>query len=265
MDFEMLPRSQASRVFPLDDIEVLRAEQGGDGRTVRAYAAVYDKPVVVNEFGEKFEEAIRARAFARTIEHMGTRFQVLFNHGMTLYGTPAERYAMPIGTPLSVSDEPRGVLTVTRYAKTPLADEVLELIKSDAIRGQSFRGEWVTSRLIRRGGLGGLDRVDRTEVSMREYGPTPFPVYETAKILSVRSSALVEELRALSDEDRAALLAEIAGTSTPPAEGTGSESPPVETTPETPPAENAPAAGPSLESLAIAQAQRLRKQPTEAS
>ncbi len=258
-----LPRAPASRVFPLEEIEVLRAEQGGDGRTVRAYAAVYEQPIVVTEpWGETFEENINRASFAKTIKDMGCRFQVLFNHGRTLQGTPAERFAMPIGVPLSVTDEARGVLTVTRYAKTGLADEVLELIRAGAIRGQSFSGEWVLSKLVRRGGPNGLDRVNRTEVAMREYGPCTFPVYDEAKILSLRSLALAEQLQALPPDERAALLTQIAGTPNPAAPaGTGSEGPPATPTPETPAVEPTPPSGPSLTMFKLAQAQRLRRDP----
>lgn len=261
-DVELLERASFdARVFELEDIEIVRAEEGGDGRTVRAYAAVYERPVVVTEpWGETFEEIIRTGAFRKTIADKGTSFQVLFNHGRTLQGTPAERYAMPLGVPIEVTDDARGVLTVTRYAKTDLADEVLELIRSGAIRGQSFSGEWIQSRLVRAGGPRGLDRVERIEVSMREYGPTPFPVYTAAKVLSVRSQDLAEQLRALADDERAALLAQFADTPSPAAVGTGSEGPSAPTTPEPPAASSgAPDAGPSLDLLILGQAQRRRR------
>ncbi len=192
-----------ARVFPIDDLEVLRAEQGGDGRTVRAYAAIYERPVIVTEFGDTYEEIVRAGAFRRTIAQRRTNFQVLFNHGRTLQGTPAERYAMPLGVPLEVTEDSRGLLTVVRYAATDLADEVLELIKAGALRGMSFSGTWVQNRLVK-GVAGQLDRVERLEVAMREFGPTPFPVYEAAKIVGVRSA-----LSALTAAERATLLAEL--------------------------------------------------------
>ncbi len=246
------------RVFPIDDLEVLRAEQGGDGRTVRAYAAVYERPVVVTEFGDTYEEVIRAGAFRRSIAQRRLNFQVLVNHGRTLQGTPAERFALPIGVPVEVTEDSRGVLTVTRYANTALADEVLELIAAGALRGMSFSGTWVQNRLIAASAPGQLDRVERIEVAMREYGPTPFPVYEAAKIVSVRSA-----LSALTPEERTTLMAELdreraaaTGTSTPTPEQPGTPDPaaaPPSTEVEGSPVSDAP------EVLALRAANRRRR------
>ena len=258
------PTPFEQRIMPLSDIEILRAEQGGDGRTVRAYAAVYERPVVVEEYGEEFEEIIRAGAFRKTIAERRLNFQVLYNHARTLQGTPAERYAMPLGVPLEVAEDARGVLTVTRYAKTDLADEILALINEGAIRGMSFSGVWVQSRLIRATKPGQLDRVERLEVAMREYGPTPFPVYETAKIVSVRASDLAAQITALPAEEGASLLAEISGTSGTAAQSTVPGEPPDQTgTPDPIAPEGASVpAGPPVDLLARSAANRRRRQST---
>jgi phage head maturation protease len=118
------------RAYSLLDIHI---RSGGDGRTVEAYAAVWDSPTQISDAHGDYMEEIDRRAFARTIAHRGDKpWPVLFNHGLTLHGTPSERGTMPIG----VSVEPpradaRGLVTVSRYTPGDLADEALEAIRSE--------------------------------------------------------------------------------------------------------------------------------------
>ena len=177
------------RTYTLDGIAI---RAGGDGRTVEAYAAVFDTPTdIFDRYGE-YSEVISPGAFERTISQRGTRFGVFYNHGLTLHGTPSERGSMPIGTPEEVRADGRGLFTVTRYNATPLADEALEAIKTGAITGQSFAGRFVKSdKATPRGGFrpaedGTLTTVTRTEIALVEYGPTPMPAYEDAAIVVVR-------------------------------------------------------------------------------
>lgn len=177
------------RTYALDDIQI---RAGGDGRTVEAYAAVFDSPTDIADRHGQYQEVIAPGAFDRTLGQRGTRFGVFYNHGLTLHGTPSERGSMPIGTPVEVKADARGLWTVTRYNATPLADEALEAIKTGAITGQSFAGRFVKSdRPTPRGGFraaedGTLDVVTRTEIALVEYGPTPMPAYEDAAIVGVR-------------------------------------------------------------------------------
>lgn len=178
------------RTYALDDITI---RSGGDGRTVEAYAAVFDSPAPISDRYGQYLEAVAPGAFERTLANRGTRFGVFFNHGLTLHGTPSERGSMPIGTPEEVRADARGLWTVTRYNRTPLADEALEAIKTGAITGQSFAGRFVKSdKPTPRGGFraaddGSLTTVTRTEIALTEYGPTPFPAYESAAIVGVRN------------------------------------------------------------------------------
>jgi phage head maturation protease len=177
-----------ARSVPLIDIDI---ESGGDGRTVTAYAATFDDSYeVADEFGHYFEEIDRA-AFNRWLGMHGvTRTVVLFNHGM-MPGTHqlSERFALPLGTPLSVTAEPRGLLTRTRYSKTPLADEVLELIRDGAIIAQSFRGPVYGSDPLGPDPVSGLDRWRHTALGLRDYGPARSAVNLGAEFLAVRSIA----------------------------------------------------------------------------
>lgn len=234
------------RSFPLLDIEV-RSE--GDGRTVDAYAAVFDEPVEIHDGAGHYLERIASSAFDRTLAQRGTKFGVFFNHGTTIYGTPSERYSMPIGTPVEVRADGRGLFTRTRYNATPVADEVLEAIRTGAITGQSFSGRFLRSDKptpkfgFKANADGTLVEVTRTEIALREYGPTPFPAYEAASIVGVRSIDPESVARALRDMDEseraeiAALLSFPDARSTDPAQD-GSTAPGPAATPNEPPADS---------------------------
>lgn len=252
-------RQIIERAVPLVDLEV----GGEDGRTVTAYAATFGEAYGVVDFDGDYDEVINRSAFDRTLSHgIAGRVQPLFNHGRTLAGTPSDRYSMPLGTPVSVTAEAKGLLTVTRYAKTDLAEEVLELIRSGAITAQSFRGPIYRSR---HSVVAGRDRIERVELGLRDYGPAPFAVNTSAQILAVRSALLAERLETLgdlTDEERAELAAALAtpGTPTEPAdESAPPEGSPAPTDTLEEPAGTAPPAGPSIDTLALEAAQRRRR------
>lgn len=219
------------RAWNLDDI---RIRSGGDGRTVEAYAAVFDSPTEIHDHDGHYNEVINRAAFNKTINDNGTRFGVLFNHGMTVWGTPAERYSLPIGTPVEVRADSRGLLTVTRYNKTPQADEVLEAINSGGITAYSFSGSFIRSDPMRtpRGGYrpaaaaGTLRTVTRHEVAMREYGPATFAAYPDAAIVGVRAQQMLGALLSAPPEQAADLLQQYRGLTTPAGEpGTLTDTP----------------------------------------
>jgi HK97 family phage prohead protease len=200
------------RSFPLEDIHITRS---GDGRTVEAYAAVFDVEAEIQDFEGHYNEVIDRTSFNRAISHAKPQGQrsnwnvgVFYNHGMTIHGTPSDRGSMPIGTPVDIRAESRGLLTVTRYNNNPLAEETLEAIRSGSVRAQSFTGRIVRSTpalsraQMRNGGHratsdGTLTTVRRMELGLREYGPTPMPAYQDAAILGVRSISDLRALRAL--------------------------------------------------------------------
>ncbi len=187
------------RWYALEDIRILRSGEGGDGRTVEAYAAVFNSPVRIVDPQGEYEEDIVQTAFNRALDHArrgrdGWNVRVLYNHGYTVQGTPSERFSIPIGTPVDIRPESRGLLTLTRYSDTPLAEEILEAIRSGSVTSQSFSGRIVRSDPELKPGQrhrpagGRLTRVRRLELGLREYGPTPFPAYQDAEVLGVRMS-----------------------------------------------------------------------------
>lgn len=187
------------RWYALEDIRILRSADGGDGRTVEAYAAVFDTPARIADHEGEYLEEIDRTAFNRAIDHArrgrdGWNVRVLYNHGYTVQGTPSERFSIPIGVPVDIRPEQRGLLTLTRYNETPLGDEILEAVRSGSVTSQSFSGRIVRSDPALKPGQkyrpagGRLPLVRRLELGLREYGPTPFPAYADADILGVRMS-----------------------------------------------------------------------------
>lgn len=244
------------RSFALDDIAI---RAGGSGRTVVAYAAVFDSPYEVRDFEGHYFEQIHRSAFNRAITN-DVPAVCLFNHGFTPQTMqPSDRYGMPLGTPLEVRADTRGLLTVTEYAKTDLADEVLELIRAGSITSQSFRGPIYQSRPA--GNRDGLRIVERVQLGVRDYGPTAFPVAREAVIVGVRSqAALLEQLDDLTDEERAELLAKLTGAPLEPVvvdDASGEPTDPPDPLQE--PTVEVPPTGPSLELLEAEQAQRRRR------
>src|SRR4051794_1800181 len=187
-----------SRGVPLADLEV-------KGRTVTAYAAVFDQPAEISDSHGHYNETIDRTAFNRTIKGAGQKAGVFYNHGMTIHGTPSEAGSIPIGVPTSITADRKGLLTVSRYNGTPMADAVLEAMRDGAIPGYSFTGRIIRSvpeRMPKVARGGDLPTINRTELGLKEYGPTPFPAYSGAEIVSMRSAMLGE--RAIMSEDELA-------------------------------------------------------------
>lgn len=179
------------RTFDLDTIEI---ERGGDGRTVTAYAAVFDQDAEIRDQHGHYMERISRTAFARTLKNGPVgRIGVFYNHGYDLTGKPNMVGSVPIGTPLDVRPDQRGLLTVTRYNKSPLAEQVLEAIRDGQIRGQSFRGR-IYKSADGAPHASGRKTVVRSELGLTEYGPTHSPAYEGAGILAIRSADELTEL-----------------------------------------------------------------------
>lgn len=208
--------STYTRSFALEDISV---RSGGDGRTVEAYAAVFNTPSSVRDPDGEYEEIIDPAAFNRAIDHArrakgGWNVPVMFNHGMTLFGTPSPQDSVPIGTAEEIRADSRGLFTRTRYHRSQRADDVLEAIREGSITAYSFSGEFYRSDpLVPRGGFrpgrgGKLSTVRRTESSLREYGPTPFPVYSGAEVVGMRAEQAALMLGSLHPDeyDRLALM-----------------------------------------------------------
>lgn len=246
-----------ARSVPIIDMEI---ERGGDGRTVTAYCAMFDAPYEVRDEHGHYEESINRAAFNRMLGRGIGHVQPLFNHGRNLGGEPSDTFSMPLGVPVGITAEPRGLLTVTRYSKTSLGDMVLELIRDGALRAQSFRGPLYESRKSGISRSTGLPIIERMALGIKDYGPAPFAVNTGAEILAVRSIA---EAVGITDEQFAEvqrLLNEVSPQSAPgeaPVDGLETNEPEGEQPGEMPPV------NPEFdETLALEQAQRRRRTNT---
>jgi HK97 family phage prohead protease len=204
------------RPFALQDISI---RAGGDGRTVDAYATVFDIPTPIHDQDGDYIEVIDRRAFERILPKLAPagdrkhwRVGVFYNHAMTLHATPSEMDSMPIGVPLEIRADDHGLFTRTRYHKGERADQVLEAIREGSLSGYSFSGRFDRSDpSAPRGGKfrpdrrGNLPTVRRTEATLREYGPTPFPAYPDANITGVRSEQIFEQLGRITELLRSGL------------------------------------------------------------
>jgi HK97 family phage prohead protease len=204
------------RAFPLEGIEILSRAKGGDGRTVEAYAAVFDTPAEIHDQHGDYMEVIHRTAFNRTLKNGAVeRALVLYNHGRNVVNGQVDSLAqVPLGSPLEIVADIRGLKTVTRYNKSALAESVLEAVRAGDIKAQSFRGGIYRSDpngKVPRSRSGVLPTVTRMELGLSDYGPTPSPYYKDAAILAVRSatdvaSVITEMFQGLDEDERQVLL-----------------------------------------------------------
>lgn len=204
------------RSFELDGIEILSRAKGGDGRTVDAYAAAFNVRKEIRDQHGHYIERINPAAFNRTINNGAVRRAlVLYNHGFDARGKSGGFATVPIGKPVSIEADTRGLRTVSRYNEGEFASMVLESIKNGDITAQSFEGPIYRSDPAkvppRRGGS--LPEVTRHELGLSNYGPTPTPYYTEAEITAVRSAAdLAEDFALLDEAGREELIRTLSAT-----------------------------------------------------
>jgi len=183
-----------NRYHPIDDLEIKRVDR--TGRTVTAYATFFDQEAEIKDRHGHYIEKIHRSGFSRTISRGIDRVQVYYNHGYGLDGRPHPIGHVPIATPVEIKADGKGLLTVSRYNDGELADAALAAWEGGQIRGQSFSGRVFNDRKI--GKRGGLDVIERTELGLREYGPTPNPAYVGDGLVAIRSQEdLVELIRSI--------------------------------------------------------------------
>lgn len=195
-------RDWEPRPFPLEDVRILtRAEGYGSGTVVEAYATVFDTPAEIRDGQGHYMEVIDRSAFDATLARLARQagglsraVKVLYNHGKTAEGVPAPEFQVPIGVPVEIRPEARGLLTRTDYdASDPFTERILSKVRSGAINAYSFVGSIMRSDPDLRGPgdryrarNGALPTVRRTALGLREYGPVLWPAYSGAEILGVR-------------------------------------------------------------------------------
>lgn len=145
-----------------------------EGRTVSGYASVFGNR-------DKVGDIVQAGAFAKTLKERGKRVKVFYNH---MY---------PIGMPVKIAEDEKGLYTESVLSKTARADEILELIKDGVIDEMSFAYEVIDHKPMQNGG-----RILK-ELKLFEYGFVDFGANEKAQIVGVKS--LIERIHDVKDEE----------------------------------------------------------------
>lgn len=190
------------RAVSLEDIRV-RSSTDGKGRIVDAYAAVFSTPTEIYDQDGHYLEQNDPASFNKTLADRSRSVFCVYNHARTLNGTPSDNWSVPIGKPITIKADKRGLFTSTRYNSDPDSDRILEAIKNDSIAGMSYTGVFVRSSPMLKGPYqqygpdadGNLPLVTRQEIVLIEYGPTPIPAYQDAAIVGVRNRLLDEQSR----------------------------------------------------------------------
>ncbi len=243
--------TEFNRAFELIDLQVRTDGQGN--RLVDAYASVFDVEYECYDWQDgHYMESFKKGAFVKTLrEHNAKGFRklkCLFNHGCDIHGWPSDRHSLPIGAPLEVKEDGKGLWTSTRFNGSELGEEVFAQIAADppTIDSYSFAFYPIQSKRIDPAKESGdLPKIHRLEVRLREYGPCIFPANAAAEVQGVRNMA--DHLRKLSPQQLSELWKEI-GMAPP---GDGSD-PSREQTP--------PAPGPDLTQLALLELEQLERE-----
>lgn len=180
------PTGPILRSFAIDDL-VVRSD--GDGRTVEAYAAVFNQPTEIQDQYGHYYEVIDRSAFNGVIKR-GVKPQVFFNHGRDMYGNRSDRWSAPVGVHRSIEADGRGLRVQSWFVNTPAGDEALELVRSGAVDGYSFSGKPNRNKTLAASSAGDLPTIVRQDMGLVEYGPAIMRAYEGAKVLALRSQHL---------------------------------------------------------------------------
>lgn len=154
--------------FKAEDIDA-------DKRIISGYASTYD----LDQGGD----IIVRGAFSKTLETNAKRVKVLWQHNSQ----------MPIGRPVSMKEDDRGLYVESYIAKTRQGDEALELAREGIIDSMSI-GYMVRESDYKDDGV----RVIK-ELDLMEYSLVTWPMNESAIITGVKSLEVREIERVLRE------------------------------------------------------------------
>ena len=101
---------------------------------------MFDSPTEVKDQHGHYMETIDRAAFNEVLRGGFNKVKVFYNHGMDLHGRPSDLWSVPLGTPIDIRADGKGLRTITRFNEGADGDRVLEAIRNQAITGYSFRG-----------------------------------------------------------------------------------------------------------------------------
>lgn len=149
------------------------------GRVFTGYASTFD----VDLGGDIIHEG----AFKKTLEERSSRVKILWQH---------DSYN-PIGRPLRMIEDNKGLWIEGKISKTTLGDEALELMR-DGVVDQMSIGFSIPNGKSERD-EDGIRHIK--EVKLFEFSPVTFPMNENAFIQSVKNAKNLITTEQLSDND----------------------------------------------------------------
>lgn len=158
-----------------------------DARTFEGYASTWDKDLV--------GDIIMPGAFTKSINEAfpAKRIKVLWNHGE------------PIGMPIEMREDERGLFVKGKISKTARGDEVLELMRDSVVDTMSI-GFTIPAG---KSELSGDVRIIR-EVRLMEFSPVTFAANPMAAITDVKRLGEMLREQELSDQDKKYLASFVA-------------------------------------------------------
>ena len=158
-----------------------------DARTFEGYASTWDKDLV--------GDIIMPGAFTKSINEAfpAKRIKVLWNHGE------------PIGMPIEMREDERGLFVKGKISKTSRGDEVLELMRDSVVDTMSI-GFTIPAG---KSELSGDVRIIR-EVRLMEFSPVTFAANPMAAITDVKRLGEMLRAQELSDQDKKYLASFVA-------------------------------------------------------
>ena len=180
----------------------------GDGRTLVGLAVPFEVELDVSDWWDDYTEVFRKGSFAKTIRDRSKPVPLLVSH---------QHRALGIGKAAHLTETDAGLEAEFHLTDgVQMADEVLALVKDEAISGLSIGFEPVIQEEVKGPGRtppSSRDLIVRTEVILREVSICNFPAYAGAGVTDVRGdpsrhpsiAALVAE-RARMDMARASVL-----------------------------------------------------------
>lgn len=193
------------KAIGFDDSQVDMVE-----RTFKGYASTFGN---VDEVGD----IIEAGAFSKSIQERGPsgtkQIKVLWQH------------YEPLGMPIVMQEDSKGLYVEAKISKTRLGDEALELMRDGVVDRMSIGFSIPSGKAVWDEALG-VRKIK--EVKLFEFSPVTFPANEMAVVTGVKNLQLIrqlasggklskEELKALADmlpELQALIDAEAVGNDT---------------------------------------------------
>ena len=173
------------KAIGFDDSQVDMVE-----RTFKGYASTFGN---VDEVGD----IIEAGSFAKSIQERGPngtkQIKVLWQHDE------------PLGMPIVMQEDSKGLYVEAKISKTRLGDEALELMRDGVVDRMSIGFSIPSGKAVWDEALG-VRKIK--EVKLFEFSPVTFPANEMAVVTGVKNLQLIRQLASggkLSKEELKAL------------------------------------------------------------